>query len=376
MNKARKKSELEATQQTIKFFETLLRALADGIVITDVAQNIVLVNEAFCAFFGQRWRAVVETSLFVWLEQLDAGACGRWAELEQCVRREGDCRDVEFHRAMGGEERWFSVNASLLEQVADEEAGIIISIWRDVTEHRQMEQEMLRTERLAAMGRIAATLAHEVNNPLQAVGLNVDLVLDFALEEEERQECLQTVRQDVERLRALTGRVLAFAHPTRSETELVSVAQIIRHSLALVDERLQQNRIQVRLDLADDLPPVLASRDQLVQVFLNLVINAVEAMPGGGELNISARLAGERIELVFADNGPGLLPDVLPTIFELVYTTKETGIGLGLVISHSIIAQHGGVITAGNVPGGGAVFVITLPPVEADTFYSNAGSQF
>ncbi|MCP4540797.1 MAG: PAS domain S-box protein [Chloroflexi bacterium] len=372
MSEQSRKSELESTQQTIKFFETLLRASGDGIVITDVAQSIVVVNEAFCDFFERRWRDVVETSLFVWLEQLDADAPRRWAELEHHVRLDGSCRDVEFRRMMGDEERWLNVNASLLERVADEEQGIIISIWRDVTERKRMEQEMLRTERMAAMGRIAATLAHEVNNPLQAIGLNMSLLLDFPIQEKERQECLRTVRQEVNRLKMLTGRVLTFVHPTRFELELLSAVQIIHHSLTLVDERLRNNQIQIRLDLPDDLPPVLASRDQLVQVLLNLIINAIEAMPGGGELHISARLVGEQIELAFSDNGPGLSPDTLEAIFDLVYTTKEKGSGLGLIISQSIIAQHGGVITADNVPGGGTIFTITLPQAETDTCSSDA----
>ena len=139
MGEQLRKSELETTQQTIKFFETLLHASADGIVITDAAQNIVLVNEAFCVLLGQRRRDVIETSLFVWLDQLDSGAAVRWAELEQRVHHEGDCRDVEFQIQRAGEVRHLSVNASPLNQVADEESGVIISIWRDVTERVRAE---------------------------------------------------------------------------------------------------------------------------------------------------------------------------------------------------------------------------------------------
>ncbi len=169
MGKQLRKSELETTQQTIKFFETLLRASTDGIVITDAAQNIVLVNEAFCVLLGQRRRDVIETNLFVWLDQLDANGPRRWAELERRIRLEGACRDVEFQMqspvrsaaprdagdkpvegAPKGEVRHLSVNASPLEQMADEESGVIISIWRDVTErvraesHRDATLEALR----------------------------------------------------------------------------------------------------------------------------------------------------------------------------------------------------------------------------------------
>ncbi len=139
------KGELEATQQ-IKFFETLLRASTDGIVITDATQSIVLANEAFCALLGRRRQDVIETSLSVWLEQLDAGAAMRWDELEQRVYREGDCRDVEFQIQRAGGVRHISVNASPLEQVAGEEAGFIMSTWRDVTERVRAEQALRESE--------------------------------------------------------------------------------------------------------------------------------------------------------------------------------------------------------------------------------------
>ena len=136
------RSELQATQQTIKFFETLLHASADGILITDAAQNIIVANEAFSAPFGRRRRDVIETNLFVWLEQLDAGAPKRWAELEKRVRLQGSCQDVRFKLTPKTGARHLSVNASLLEQVANEERGVIISVWRDVTEQVQAKDAL------------------------------------------------------------------------------------------------------------------------------------------------------------------------------------------------------------------------------------------
>ncbi len=188
MSKHARRGELEARQQTIKFFETLLRASTDGIVITDATQNIVMVNEAFCTFFGRRWQEVIETNLYVWLEQLNAAAPRRWAELEQHVRLEGTCRDVEFRMwcpATAGSiegttkdgERHLSVNASLLERVTDKEGGGIISIWRDITERVRMEEALQETrdelkmrveERTAELAKANEELRIEITERVRA----------------------------------------------------------------------------------------------------------------------------------------------------------------------------------------------------------------
>ena len=171
MSRQGRKSELEATQQTIKFFETLLRASADGIVITDTSQNIVLVNEAFCAFFGQRWLDVIETNLFIWLEQLDDDGPQCWAELERCIHLEKVYRDVEFRLVTEDGPRYLSVNCALLDRVADEETGVIISIWRDVTGRKQAEEalqkahdelEMRVTERTSELAKANEELRVEI----------------------------------------------------------------------------------------------------------------------------------------------------------------------------------------------------------------------
>ena len=144
MSKKSEKSELETTQQTIKFFETLLRASADGIVITDASRKIIMVNETFCAFFGRQVQDMEGTNFSTWLEQLTPDALPRWDFLEKQVHIEGICSDVDFRMRLDHGITHFSVNASIMEQVGERENDIIVSIWRDVTERVQSEEALQR----------------------------------------------------------------------------------------------------------------------------------------------------------------------------------------------------------------------------------------
>ncbi len=226
-------------------------------------------------------------------------------------------------------------------------------------ERKQAEQQLLQTERLTAMGRLAATMAHEINNPLQAIRTNLELVLDFPLEEEERQQRLQAVRHEVHRLIAIAERMLSFARPPRYYPNQVSVTEVVRETAALLEQILRRNQIELALDL-DELPPIRASREQLGQVILNLMLNAIEAMPEGGWLGIATRRGDQHLTITVKDSGPGIPADDLERIFDPFFTTKEQGTGLGLSVSQLIVQQHGGTITAENAPGG-AVLTVVLP---------------
>ena len=237
----------------------------------------------------------------------------------------------------------------------------ILGIVRNITERKRAERRAIQTERLAALGQLAAALAHEMNNPLQATQSHLDLVLDFPLKWAEKERSLQIIRQEIERLSDVTRRILNYARPQSAQCRLVSVAELVEQVLMLARKRLQQSKIQTIVDL-QDVPPVIAAPGQLTQVFLNLVINAAEAMPDGGLLQIELCLSYEQIVVSFTNNGPSISPDALPHIFEPFYTTKPEGNGLGLWVSHSLIQQHAGSLTVKNLDNDqGVVFVVQLP---------------
>jgi signal transduction histidine kinase len=216
---------------------------------------------------------------------------------------------------------------------------------------------------MAAVGRLAASVAHEVNNPLQAITLHLQLIAEDGISES-ADEQLIIVQQELNRIAGIVQRLLDFQRPKEGHRSAQEISSLLDEVLALAGKQLQQSSVTVELDTEIDLPPVLAVGDQLKQVFLNLVLNAVEAMPGGGVLRIHGWLAEGLIQISFADSGEGISSDKMDHLFEPFFSTKHSGSGLGLAVSQEIIVQHGGSMAAANQSGGGAVFTVVLPMME------------
>jgi signal transduction histidine kinase/DNA-binding response OmpR family regulator len=230
----------------------------------------------------------------------------------------------------------------------------------------QSQAQLVQSEKLAATGRLAASLAHEINNPFQAIHNSLQIMLNFSLEPEEQREYLQTAEEEVERLIDLTDRILDFARRPQRKMELVNLNEVIEKTLALADKYFQHRNILLQRDLSPDLPDTLAASDELGQVFLNLVINAVDAMPEGGNLRVSSYLAEDgRRAVTFSDTGCGIPHEHLDRIFEPFFSTKEGGTGLGLSVSYSVVERHGGDITVQSTEREGTTFTVWLPAPPA-----------
>lgn len=232
---------------------------------------------------------------------------------------------------------------------------------RDITESKKAEKALLQAERLAAMGRLIASLAHEINNPLQAISNSLELAIDFPLEEEERQQYLKGARQEVERLIHITRGILDYTRPQEIKQTTSNVNEVIKRTLEITNDKLKKNNITTSVDIPAQLPVLPISSDQLGQVFLNLVLNAIDQMQDGGSLTITAEQNGEAVVISFRDNGTGIPQNKLDYIFEPFFTTKTDGTGLGLSISQNIIRTYRGKITAENIKNNGAVFKVFLP---------------
>jgi len=238
-----------------------------------------------------------------------------------------------------------------------------VHIVQDITQQKLFQAQLIRSEKLAALGRLAASLAHEINNPLQALRSGLGLLTGRTLEDEKRQRYLQVASREVERLISITERILGFYRPSAEQQALIDINHILDETLTLADKKLQHGRVTVQRKLSAQLPLIAASADQVEQVFLNVILNALEAMPDGGELTVETGQSADKHEvwIAFTDTGVGITDEDLPHIFEPLYTTKSWGTGLGLAISYGIIERHGGRIEVNSRTGDGSTFTIFLP---------------
>jgi signal transduction histidine kinase len=232
-------------------------------------------------------------------------------------------------------------------------------------ERQQNARRLAQTEKLAGMGRLAASIAHEINNPLQAIQNSLHLLANRSLPDEKRARYFGMAQDQVERLVSLVQRMLNFYQPAREGMRPTAIHPLLEQVLRMSAEQMQQCGIIVERDWAEGLPRVMGIASHLKQVFQNLTMNAIEAMPRGGRLVVRtcADELGESVLIEFSDNGPGIPASALHAIFEPFYTTKNDGSGLGLAISYSIVEQHGGTL---SVQSGGAwtTFRITLPALN------------
>ncbi|MFO7766538.1 MAG: ATP-binding protein [Pelovirga sp.] len=242
--------------------------------------------------------------------------------------------------------------------------GWLLTI-EDLTERVNMRQQMARMDRLASLGRMSAGIAHEVRNPLTGVSLLLDELHDRLLGQQADQELIRGALGEIERLEALVTEMLRFSSAKTPKLSSGSVAEVLRDSVFLIRKQCQRQRVKLVENIPEDLTDVMLDTDRLKQVVLNLVNNALDAMPQGGTLRVSAEQLEDHILITVVDTGEGISSDQLPLVFEPFYTTKGQGTGLGLSICYNIISEHGGDIQVDSVVTQGTSVRITLPPATA-----------
>jgi PAS domain S-box-containing protein len=242
-----------------------------------------------------------------------------------------------------------------------------VAVFSDLTPLKELEVERRRAERLAYFEVLASGIAHEIKNPLVAIKTFTQLLPRRSSEPQFVSEFGRIVGRAIQRMERVVDRLRTLAHPGRRPEHAIDVRMPLGEALELMQATFEEKRISVGADVGETPCRVLGDHQDLVQLFLNLLMNAHEATPPGGELRVAVTRETEQITVTVADTGPGIAPELLERIFEPFFTTKQRGSGLGLAISAGVAQAHGAKLRAINPPGGGATFVVDFPfaPVNA-----------
>jgi signal transduction histidine kinase len=252
-----------------------------------------------------------------------------------------------------------------LPQMEVELQHLLEEISRTVDQLQQREHEVLRAEQLAAVGQLAAGVAHELRNPLTSIKMLVQTGLEGRPPQGLPPEELAVLESEIRRMEKYIQTFLDFARPPRSERRASDLLAVVRRAVSLVEGRARRQRVDV--EQAAPAGDVLLHIDpeEIQQVLVNLLLNALDALPRGGRVRVEVVRKGGGVEVRVSDNGPGIAPQVRDRLFEPFVTSKENGVGLGLSICKRLVEAHGGSIRGDNLPGGGAVLALTLPAEEA-----------
>jgi two-component system sensor histidine kinase AtoS len=224
------------------------------------------------------------------------------------------------------------------------------------------EAELIRSEKLAALGQLAAGIAHEIRNPLTSINILIHSLRESLSSKNSHREDLKVIEEEIDRINEIVDRFLRFARPSPPLLEKAEVPIIFEETLQLLRPQVEKQRISVQKNFSS-LPPITIDKEQMKQVVLNLLLNAIQAMPEGGRLRLSGKIptGNQWIQLSIQDTGIGIPPEDMDKLFDPFFSTREGGIGLGLSIAHRIIDQHHGRIEVESTLDKGTLFTIWLP---------------
>ncbi len=356
----------ETLRELQRMQEQIVAGLRAAVVVVDDGGVVRSANRAASAVLGVEGDAVDQP--------LSQSLQARLPGLEQAIDRvagggaRASLQAATLTRKEGGLPR--SLDVLVTPFGTDEPTGprrSVLVVADDVTEELRTKQRLIQTERLAAIGRMAAHVTHEVRNPLSSIGLNVEL-LEEEIEDAgvEAKALLRAIQREIDRLTAITEEYLRLARLPAPRLEPEILGDIAEEVGRFVAREMEHSNVTLRVEVSPDLPMVAADEPQIRQALLNLLRNAREAVSDGGEVGLFARELDGGVEIRVSDQGPGVSPEVRAHIFDLFYSTKDHGTGLGLPLTQQIVAAHGGKIRCEDAPGGGTVFAMWFPPTRAD----------
>ncbi len=350
--------------------ENIIQSIPAGILVADPHGEITTINPTAQSLWQLDPEATVgsklsELSIAPALAQLTAS----WEKVLR-NREQMLFESVEFSWSPGPESSYtrtvlVDLYVSPLMNAEGNVQGVLL-VGEDVSEKVRTKQALIQSERLATIGRMSAMVAHEIRNPLSSIGLNAELLEEEirSVPEQDSTEplaLLQAISREVERLTEVTEEYLKFARLPKPHLLPSDINDILANLLRFVQAELDGAGIELKEQLAPDLPSVSADQDQLRQAFLNLLRNSSESMPTGGVLTVATESVPGRIRVRFSDTGAGIDNACIERIFDPFFSTREGGTGLGLSLTQQIISEHGGSIACASEPDQGTSFVVEIP---------------
>ncbi len=365
----RKKMERELKEAN-DFLMNLIESSVDGIIVTDMKGDILIFNKGAEDLLGYKseevvgkmnirsiYQSGVAKEVMDKLRSPDFGGAGKLTSFPI------------FHRRKDGELIEGDLSASL---IYDEKKNEIASvgIFKDLRERLKMERELreiqqalLQSEKLAAMGRLTSQIAHELNNPIYGIMNTLELLKTEIPPESKRRRILELSLSEIERLSEMLRNMLSFSKPEEEKRRPIKIDELIEGILLVMEKQMREANIKVETSFGEEIPEVMASTNQMRQVLLNIFKNAKEAMLKGGTLFVRTSKEDKRVLIHIQDTGMGIPEEIKDKIFEAFFTTKQKvkGVGLGLSVCYGIIKDHGGEIKVESEEGKGTTFTISLP---------------
>lgn len=338
------------------YAQQVVESMVNGLISLDNQGNIVTMNRQAHHILGLPQTEQVEGKTLrevMAFQDFDLFAALR--DGRPVIEHEVTCTNTVHHTLP------LNLSASQLTDTEGEQLGTVL-LFRDLSEVKALEDQVKRSERLASIGKLAAGVAHEIRNPLGALkGFLQYFQHKLTLEDQEK-TYFTVMMHEIDRLNTVISNLLDFARPKEPVFEPCDLPKLLRHVLALVEGDLHAKQIHTSVNIQAEMPMIQVDRDQITQVVLNILLNAIHATESGGTITLRAEANDDKqVDVAIKDTGNGIDSEDLPKIFDPFFSTKKQGTGLGLAIAHSIIEQHGGKIMVESTEGQGSTFRIRLP---------------
>ncbi|MGA8242426.1 MAG: ATP-binding protein, partial [Desulfobacterales bacterium] len=360
----------KALKQSRDYLKQVIASMANGMISIDNHGNVTSFNDMALDLLGLKETEVKNIELKSIIDFQSSGINETLNEGASFVEKE-----IVYNKGAEKVPLALSVSPILDEKARSTGAVVII---RDLTEIKRLQEKVRRSERLAAIGELAAGVAHEVRNPLSSIRGFAQFLGHVLEDKPDEREYAEIMVKEVDRINNVVTNLLSFARPVKPDLVPTDLPKLLDHTLRLVEEDARLRKVNIRLSTSNGLKKIYVDGNQITQVMLNLILNALQAVDAGGNIKVEARMDdSDRLKLSVEDDGPGIPPGNANKIFDPFYTTREKGTGLGLAIVHMIVENHGGEINlVSPVPGKGKGCRITIDLlVSTDNSASHNGPQ-